>query len=261
MTTPIQDELALYVIGHYDGDDDALERRVDEDPEVAQQLVAETELASLMRAAVNEAEFCPRCHDLIDGERCAACEAAPAVIPNARTQRRSMWPIALAAVTLAAALGILLAMRNWNDAPRSSTETATAPLHVPSAVPIDAPPEPPMRLAPVDQPAAPAVPKKPPTKPVRKVVALRITTKPLGVVVFLDGRYLGMTPVLARVPRSSTASRLSLQHIGYKPHEQQLAVSSDVTIEIQLEPTGAPRPHEGEFTDEQCMQCHRPKMK
>jgi hypothetical protein len=207
MTTPTEEDLAEYAIGHYAGDAAALERRVDEDPEVAARLAGEMELAALLRAAAREI-------DLVDGEAAVAVEHVVTAMPT-RSKRRATWSLAIAAVAIAAAVAIVLAMRR---------ETAR-------------------------HPAAP---------PADVTVKLNIVTQPRGVAVTLDGRYRGLTPLELRVPRSSTPGALVLRHISYRTVTKELVLSTDLTVDIALESTGAPVAHDGRFGEEQCMGCHRP---
>src|SRR4051812_45460946 len=81
-TTPTRDELALYVMGSYDGDAAALEAAATEDDAVRAMLAEEAELELVLRDAAAAATFCPACDDLVrdtgeaQGARCGSCGAA-----------------------------------------------------------------------------------------------------------------------------------------------------------------------------------------
>jgi hypothetical protein len=71
-----RDDLALYVMGIYDGDAAALEQAIAGNA-AAQAIVAEEAgLEALLRDAAAAAAFCPACDDLVHGARCEACGAA-----------------------------------------------------------------------------------------------------------------------------------------------------------------------------------------
>jgi serine/threonine protein kinase len=74
--TPTRDDLALYVMGSYDGDVAALEAALAGDEVLRAQLAEEAELEGLLRDAAASATFCPACDDLVRAERCTACGAA-----------------------------------------------------------------------------------------------------------------------------------------------------------------------------------------
>jgi hypothetical protein len=69
-------DIELYVMGQYDGDIDALERAIVDDPDLAAIAADESELELLMRDAGAAAVFCVGCDELVRGERCGACGAA-----------------------------------------------------------------------------------------------------------------------------------------------------------------------------------------
>jgi hypothetical protein len=73
------EDLALYVIGAYDGDAEALERAIAADPALAAALADEARFELQLRAAAAVATFCPGCGDLVrDARRCLACGCAVA---------------------------------------------------------------------------------------------------------------------------------------------------------------------------------------
>lgn len=288
MTTPTRDDLALYAMGHYDGDADLLERRLAADPAYREQLAEEAELELLLGAAARAATFCPGCHDLVRDERCVGCGVAvPArdldVRPATRSTRRPMVARALAALTLAAAVAVGFAMRSGRDDPDAQPQTAAEPAAAPgvpvadrrpvdpappgqatgvSAVQAPAQAPPPARVpAPAPGPA-PAPVAHPPRAPMtaRKVVELRIATRPVGVAVVLGDQFLGLTPLVAKVPRSSARVTLSLQHPAYHELVKRLALREDTRLDLALTPTGAPTVHQGRYQDAQCMSCHRPRL-
>lgn len=84
-----RDDIALYVMGQYDGDVAALERAIAEDPALAQMVAEEARLEELMRDAGAAGSFCPACDDLVRSQvsgRCDSCGAA--VKPGGYTVER-----------------------------------------------------------------------------------------------------------------------------------------------------------------------------
>ena len=74
--TPTRDDLALYVMGSYDGDVAALEAALAGDEALRAQLAEEADLEGLLRDAAASATFCPACDDLVRADRCTSCGAA-----------------------------------------------------------------------------------------------------------------------------------------------------------------------------------------
>ncbi len=74
--TPSREDLELYVTGNYDGDVDALERAIVDDPAAAEIVAEEARLEELLRDAAAFATFCVGCSELVRGERCDNCGAA-----------------------------------------------------------------------------------------------------------------------------------------------------------------------------------------
>ncbi len=59
MTTPTREELELYVMGAYDGDQAALEDSIASDPTAAAFIAEEARFELLLRDAGSAATFCP----------------------------------------------------------------------------------------------------------------------------------------------------------------------------------------------------------
>ncbi|MFN0253658.1 MAG: protein kinase domain-containing protein [Kofleriaceae bacterium] len=83
MTQPIsRDDIALYVMGAYDGDVAALEARIAEDDAAREMLAEEAALELSLRDAATAGTFCPSCDDLVadttEPKRCSSCGAAVA---------------------------------------------------------------------------------------------------------------------------------------------------------------------------------------
>ncbi|HEY5925742.1 MAG TPA: protein kinase [Kofleriaceae bacterium] len=74
--TPTREDLELYVTGNYDGDIEALERAIAEDPKLAAIVAEEAKLDIVLRDAAATATFCPACDALVRSERCDACGAS-----------------------------------------------------------------------------------------------------------------------------------------------------------------------------------------
>ncbi len=197
MTTPSRDDLALYAMGHHDGDPAAIEQLLADDPDARAQLAAEAELELVLREAASLATFCAVCHDLVRGDRCAACgvavrsgdtvAAAPAhargtitdvvvepahargatavAIPPPeplRPTRRLRAPLGFAAVTLAGA-AVVGAVVLRAEVLVTAAPAIAPPLPAePVAVAVD------LRLGaqlPAVAPAPPAPPRPAPTRP------------------------------------------------------------------------------------------------
>jgi hypothetical protein len=71
-----REDVELYVSGNFDGDTDALEREIAEDPALAEVVADEARFEMLLRDAAAAATFCTACNDVVRGERCDACGAA-----------------------------------------------------------------------------------------------------------------------------------------------------------------------------------------
>lgn len=75
-----RDEIALYVMGAYDGDVAALEARIADDAAARAMLAEEAELELSLRDAAAMGTFCPSCDDLVadatEPVRCVSCGAA-----------------------------------------------------------------------------------------------------------------------------------------------------------------------------------------
>jgi hypothetical protein len=83
MTQPVsRDDIALYVMGAYDGDVAALEARIAGDDAAREMLAEEAALELELRTAAAAGTFCPSCDDLVaestEPKRCASCGAAVA---------------------------------------------------------------------------------------------------------------------------------------------------------------------------------------
>ncbi len=81
MTAKIsRDDIALYVMGAYDGDTAALEARIADDAEARAMLAEEAELELSLRDAAASGTFCTNCDDLVvdlsEPVRCSSCGAA-----------------------------------------------------------------------------------------------------------------------------------------------------------------------------------------
>ncbi len=81
MTTKIsRDDIALYVMGAYDGDTAALESRIADDADARAMLLEEAELELSLRDAAASGTFCTNCDDLVvdlsEPVRCSSCGAA-----------------------------------------------------------------------------------------------------------------------------------------------------------------------------------------
>lgn len=74
--TPSREDIELYVTGNYDGDADALERAIAEDPGLRAILVEEAHLEELIRDAAMAATFCAGCHEVVREDRCNQCGVA-----------------------------------------------------------------------------------------------------------------------------------------------------------------------------------------
>lgn len=267
MTSPTRDDLALYAMGHYEGDTDAIEQLLAGDPDARAQLAAEADLELLLRDAASAATFCSVCHDLVRGDRCGACGVAPApelarvatAVPapeRRRPARRVRAPAMVGAVTLAGAALVGAVVLGA----RSDSLVTEAPAVAP---PLPAEPAPwvvELRMGTEPPAVAPPSPVKPatPKKPAPAVVELKIVTKPAGVAVVLDHQDLGLTPLVVKVPRRTASVELSLRHIGYQPFVRQLVLTSDNQFAVTLTSRGGPPVHQGKFADDQCMRCHKP---
>ncbi|AFV76235.1 hypothetical protein Theos_1193 [Thermus oshimai JL-2] len=82
------------------------------------------------------------------------------------------------------------------------------------------------------------VPEAPPPTPRRHV--LRLETEPPGARAYLDGFYLGQTP-LATPPLEGGKRVLRLELPGYEPLEETLALERDLALRFTLKPLPAPR--------------------
>lgn len=71
-----REDLELYVTGNFDGDVEALERAIGEDPALAAAVADEARFEMQLRDAVSAATFCIACEDIVRGERCDSCGAA-----------------------------------------------------------------------------------------------------------------------------------------------------------------------------------------
>lgn len=263
MTALTRDDLALYAMGHDDGDRDAIEQLLASDPEARALLAEEAELERLLRDAASAATFCPRCHDLMRHGRCDACRDAPSERPAtavavatparrvAPPRRPQMLVAAVSAATLAAAAVIGVAVLG----PRSSASDEARP---PPAAPGVAPRPPAPARQPVTQPPPPPAKPPPPARTARAWVELRIQTRPAGVAVVLDHQYRGLTPLVVKVPRQTAPVGLSLQHVAYDTLVRQVVPREDTRLVLTLRPRGMPLVvHEGKYRDAQCMQCHK----
>ncbi len=73
---PTRDDLALYVMGAFEGDVDELEAAIERDPAVRTMLAEEADLELSLRRAAERAVFCPSCDELVRASRCEACGVA-----------------------------------------------------------------------------------------------------------------------------------------------------------------------------------------
>lgn len=77
-----RDDIALYVMGAYDGDIAALEARIADDAAARDMLAEEAALELSLRDAAEAGTFCPNCDDLVadttEPVRCVSCGAAVA---------------------------------------------------------------------------------------------------------------------------------------------------------------------------------------
>jgi serine/threonine-protein kinase len=78
--------------------------------------------------------------------------------------------------------------------------------------------------------------------PVVEQVQLTVISDPSGakVVEVASGRTLGTTPLSAAVPRSSTPSRLRLEHAGRKPTEVEVLPDAELEVHVALPKAGRP---------------------
>jgi eukaryotic-like serine/threonine-protein kinase len=93
----------------------------------------------------------------------------------------------------------------------------------------------------VPAPAPAAAPGEPEaTKPVE--VAMTVVSQPPGarVVELPSGRALGTTPLTAAVPRSSTPSRLRLEHAGRRATEVEVLPDAELEVHVALPRAGRP---------------------
>lgn len=74
--TPNREDLELYVTGNYDGDVEALERAVADDPVLRALVAEEAQLEALLRDAATAATFCVGCSEIVRAERCEHCGVA-----------------------------------------------------------------------------------------------------------------------------------------------------------------------------------------
>jgi serine/threonine protein kinase len=74
--TASREDIELYVTGNYDGDADALERAIAEDPVLRAILAEEAHLEELLRDAAMAATFCVACHEIVREDRCNECGVA-----------------------------------------------------------------------------------------------------------------------------------------------------------------------------------------
>jgi serine/threonine-protein kinase len=98
--------------------------------------------------------------------------------------------------------------------------------------------------APATTPTAPAVAVAEPT-PVADQVQLTVVSEPPGsrVVELPSGKTLGTTPLSAVLPRSSTPSRLRLEHAGRRATEVEVVADAELEVHVALPRTGkAPAP-------------------
>ncbi len=84
--TPSREDLDLYVSGNYDGDIDALERAIADDPALAAIVAEEARFEELLRDAAAAATFCAGCSELVREARCDMCGVA--VRPGGYTVER-----------------------------------------------------------------------------------------------------------------------------------------------------------------------------
>jgi hypothetical protein len=71
-----RDDVALYMMGQYDGDVAALEAELGRDDELRAAAVEEARFEMLLRDAAAAAAFCSACSDVVRDTRCASCGAA-----------------------------------------------------------------------------------------------------------------------------------------------------------------------------------------
>jgi len=92
--------------------------------------------------------------------------------------------------------------------------------------------------APTPPPAAPAAE----AAPVAEEVQLTVVSNPPGarVVELSSGRTLGTTPMSASVPRSTTPSRLRLDHAGRKTTEVEVLPDAELEVHVALPKAAKP---------------------
>jgi serine/threonine-protein kinase len=85
-------------------------------------------------------------------------------------------------------------------------------------------------------PATPAPPVEPPVQVAPSDVALSIRSDPPGarVVELPSGRTLGTTPLSAKFSRSTTPSRLRLEHAGRRPTEVEIVPDAEHEVRVSL---------------------------
>ncbi len=130
---------------------------------------------------------------------------APPPPPPRRGRLPAGW-LLLAAVLLVA--GLVFWLRPWPT-------PAPAPEKPPAAAPLPAP-----------------------EKPAR--VRLAVTTEPEGARVYLDGYFLGRSPVALEVEPGQRQLRVEAE--GYRTYERELALTQDRRLSVHLDPLPKPKP-------------------